>query len=213
MKKIEKILFWGCVICLMAVQFMMRLRPIYQTWQINDISGRPTWQLGPGDVLEQTFFLQKDNLESVAIAICYEDSARDTGRLTVRFFHEGSLAVEQPLLLAACPEGTFMEFWLGLEKCQGDELRIQIVNDCDGKEGVFSILSTADIAKYQEYSEGYLFNGKKAADGSILCSLRFRMGYQFYEGLSGAFVIFSGAYVFQHFAVRALARMRLRKSH
>ncbi len=78
---------------------------------------------------------------------------------------------------------------------------------------MFSILSTADIAKYQEYSEGYLFNGKKAADGSILCSLRFRTGYQSYEGLSGAFVIFSGAYVFQHFAVRALARMRLRKSH
>lgn len=207
------ILLWGLAVYGMAAQFFSQSVPFYREVLINGDSAQTTQQLHPQDVLWQTFRMDADHLESMSIAFDYEDSARDAGRLIVRFYHDDICVIEQPLPLAACPQKSFLEFHLGLQDCKGDELHVQIVNVSEEAAGVFSLLETRDMYTYGHYSDGYLLNDAGAADGSILCSLKFGNGRHYYRGLTYAFWIFLASMILSCFIVRGFAWRQQHKSH
>lgn len=187
--------------------------PIFKQIIINDGTGKTTPLLSPGDSVRQSFQLNASYLESVGLAFSYENSALESGNMRIQFYHGTDLIADQPLILAACPQRTFLSFHLGLEHCDQNKLTIQITNTSEDMAGTFSVLSTANPYDYLDYSEGYLFNDSKTQDGSILCSFNFRTGRNYYIGLTYVFFILLGALAFTKLIAAGCAWLRRHKCH
>ncbi len=165
--------------------YQMQATPLYEVTSVNDSYLVPC-VLNPGDTLTQSFLLTEAFLNNADIAFTYEDAATQISTLTVRFFADGTLYLEQPLPLAACPKDTFLYFLLNLENCLDKELTISITNTSENEAGVFSVMATPNKYCYQDYTEGYSLNNE-LNPGSILCNLNYRTGFQSYKGITAVF--------------------------
>lgn len=203
-KKICQMLLWCFAFCSMIYVFYLQSEPLYMRKEINDALGETT-SLCPQDILSQTFLLDTEGLESVSIAIDYDEALREQGSLKVSCFCDDELIMEQPLPFMACPPKVFLEFSLKLKERTSDDLTILIENTSANKNCVFSVLSTPDFYKYSNYSEGYRINESDAQDRSILCRFKYKSGHHYYKGLTGAFYVFLAAIILSHFLDKAFA--------
>ncbi len=187
LKAVCTLLIWCLAVCAMFIVFREKSEPLYGQVGINEIPDGKLF-LRPQDTLCQAFGIKTDNLQGVALAFDYDDAAAETGTLLVRFYFDDTMIIEQPLPFLACPQGTFMEFSLGLF---GEGiLTVEIKNTSENADCVLSILDTSDFYAYRDFSEGYRLNDGAITNSSILCDFKYREGYDYYKGLTCAFQVF-----------------------
>lgn len=209
-KVICTILIWCLTVCVMFLVFREKADPLYMQEGINEIP-EGNLLLRPQDTFRQTFEINMDNLEGVTLAFDYDDAVRDTGTLTVRFYCDDVVIMEQPLPFFACPQATFLGF--ELSSFEGDSLTVEVQNTSENADCVLSILDTSNFYKYLNYSKGYQINGGATVDGSILCEFRYRAGYDYYKGLTYAFYVFIAAIILTRFLGWGFAWLQQRICH
>lgn len=209
-KVICTILIWCLTVYIMFLVFREKSDPLYMQEGINEIPEGNLF-LRPQDTFRQTFEINMDNLERVTLAFDYDDAVRDTGTLTVRFYRDDVVIMEQPLPFFACPQATFLGF--ELSSFEGDNLTVEVQNTSENADCVLFILDTSNFYKYLNYSKGYQINGGATVDGSILCEFQYRTGYDYYKGLTYAFYVFIAAVILTRFLGWGFAWLQQRNCH
>lgn len=213
LKLIFHIMIWYGAARVMVSLFRTYSVPIYQNENIYGDFDMSTLELQPQDVLTQTFQIRKDYLEDMSLAFAYDDAAANTGTLSVRFLQGEQLIVEQALPFFACPPNTLLHFNLNLQQCQGDELTVQVVNTSQDASCVLALPSTPNHYEYLPYTKGYQINDGAVMAGSILCDFKYRIGYDYYQGLTYAFLMFLATVSFLRLLEAGCVRLQRRNAH
>lgn len=207
-------MLWIILFISMPAVYRAQLTPIYKQININDSRLEQTTILKPEDCLTQTFLLSEDTLEEIDLAFTYDSQALENEtNLTVQFFQDGTLLLEQPLPIAACPPNVFLSFSLKLEDCAKKPLTVSITNTSENSNAVFSLLSTTDAYRYQNYTEGYLINDVPMQNGSILCRFSFIDGYDNYFGLTCCFWLLIGGIILTRIILTGWTWLQQHKIH
>ncbi len=140
-----------------------------ETIMILDEGLYQTKALAKGDVLEQTFYVNAPNVETISLA--FGEGNRTNGQnttLLVEVLVEDEVVMTQPLPLMACPQNTFLTFAIGQKDMEEKALTIRVTNTSEAESTTFSMLGTNCVYNFEEYSKGYRINGEQSVESILL---------------------------------------------
>ena len=168
-----------------------------------------TQALKPGDILEQTFYVNADHIETISLAFGEGDRTTEKGTsLLVEVLVEDEVVMIQPLPLMACPENTFLTFAIGQKDMANKALTIRVTNTSEAKGAAFTMLGTKCVYNFEEYSDGYMLNGEWVPE-SMSLTFGIPEGRNYHGDI--AYVVWNFAGAFSLVAVIVFARNWLKE--
>lgn len=172
-------IIWVIAIVIFLKIAQVHYHPILKQETIGTGYDLKTEPLYSGDSVTQSFTSSYDALNSVAIAMSYEDTISPSTTLLVEVFRNDVLLVNQPLIIHAFPKGTFVKLQLNSTECLNDSFKVVITNTSatTDSDAVFSVMKTlVDVENLEPYTQNGIVQ-----NGFILFQTTYETGHNYYE--------------------------------
>ena len=105
-------------------------------------------------MIEQTFIPTDDRIESIAVALSYEDNDI-TGSVLIQVLDGEKEIASQPLVLAAFTKDVFLPIQVGIEDAKDKQLTVRITNTSENGENICVPITEDSIFLQVKYFSGY----------------------------------------------------------
>jgi hypothetical protein len=182
--KITQFIIWSLGLLVAVLLLLRPSLPMQSEGFIEDRFHETSDRLLPGDTVTATFSFPFDNLEGLGFMLAKDPIAEGHGGFTadatdpasssIRFevFRDETLLAEQSLPLSVITPETFLDLTTPAQGVSGSEITVYITNTSTDPEVSFAMVTTTDPLRYEDYTDGYLFNEKKE-NGSLFCRFRY----------------------------------------
>ncbi|MCM1541598.1 MAG: hypothetical protein NC121_10075 [Blautia sp.] len=172
-----------------VIVFWNRRIPIYQDLTFNVMESQDLPVL-PGDCVTQDISLSCDRLEKVSVAFSYSEEISEEAKALVEVLSEGETVMSQELRVNACVNGSFLDFLVGLDGCEGRTVTLSVSNVTpeDVSGGEFSLMSSDKDFLFVDGIGVCRVNGSET-DSCIFSRAVCVSGYSYYEAATAAFLI------------------------
>ena len=171
---------------------------VVTTDKINSEKVEYTQEIRSGDLVEQIFTTSHDNLQSVSVAISYDESSAEKGQMLVEVVdEEGHSYMQQQIAVRYCPKDGFLSYTIPEQVKAGQKLILRISNISGDEDSAFSVLCTHVLYRDLRNVSEYRFNGEEQK-GKILSEYTYIIGYRYHSAIApSVWVIMIGFVVFE----------------
>lgn len=195
------IVSWIALTAVVLFLFWNRRVAVYEDITFNTIEFQEV-SLLPGDRVTQNMSVPYRYLEKVGVALSYPEDISEEAKVLVEVIAEEETIMSQELRVNACANGSFLDFLVKLDQCEGREITISVTNVTPEtvSGGEFALMSSDKDFLFPDGISNCRLNDLETAD-CIFCKASCIKGYSYYRAATEAFLVFlAGAVVIEQLA-------------
>ncbi len=182
-----RIVLWVLAVIVGILTVMIKRVPLYEEESQTAMTSIVSKDLMPGDVVEQKITPTYDYLESVSVAIDYdEDTDVEQTRVLVEILQGDEVLQSQELAVWVFGRLTFLGFYVGTEINPQEEIVVRITNTSELEDASFAMMATDLEYLYLDNTENFTHNGEPQK-GRLFTQVSYRKGYDYYPALTYVF--------------------------
>lgn len=189
-----KVILWIAAIALSVIVIMNNRTPVLVQESLTAWGYSLSDPLYPGDVIEETFTPSAGWVESVELALTYDETVPDEDTLVlVEVLQGDEVLMQQELAVWVYGNCSFLELQVGKEVRTDSELTIRVTNaSTAGEQCAFSMMTVDYQDNYLDNVSDYVQDGQTVA-ARLYSRYNYRTGYDYYKALTYAFWILAAA--------------------